>query len=45
MTMMANNALHPTAGTPATFSLTFHVRSFHFALHHHRHRLWVSLIR
>jgi hypothetical protein len=44
MTAMANNALHPTAGTPATFNITFHLYPL-VALRHRRHRLWVSLGR
>ena len=44
MKKQANKALHPTAGMLATFNVTFHWIPL-VALHHCRHRLWVSLVR
>ena len=40
----ANNALHRNSRCPRPFNVTFHLFLL-VALHHCRHRLWVSLIR
>ena len=41
---MPNTALHRNSRCPRPFNVTFHLFLL-VALHHCRHRLWVSLIR